>query len=289
MSMPLAMGRRQFLGLAGGAAGALVLAACGANSSTPEPEFVASRLFDGRALVPDGTPQRLVWAVQKNNSYVTDEAFEVVRVEATQNGQVLFDEDVTVRREGLIVPYYPVVMRFPSSDPVDFTFSASGGSWASVALASGTGEEALVGPGDRFPSVGTPTFDNALGVDPMCTRSPEPCPFHEVSLDVAMATGRRVVLLLSTPAFCGNQIACGPALEILIDTVSALDPDVAVIHAEIYTSPTGRELGPTSPALDASGAWFEPLLYTIDADARVTHRLDFMFDRTELAEVLVSI
>ena len=69
------MDRRHFLRLAGGAAGAAALAACGSDG--PSSDFVASRLFDSRALQVDGTPQRMVWAVQRDGSYVADELADV--------------------------------------------------------------------------------------------------------------------------------------------------------------------------------------------------------------------
>ncbi len=281
------MDRRNFLRLAGGAAGAAALAACG-GSNDPAEDFVASRLFDSRALQPDGTPQRMVWAAQRNGSYVAHELADVVRVTAVQNDTTLFDGDVTTRRDGLVVPYLPVEMSFPSSDPVEFTFEGGGQKWTSFAAATGTGSEPIIRPGQAFPSVATPTFDDAAGVDPICTRRPDPCPFHDVSLDSALADGQPVVLLLSTPAFCANLIACGPVLDILINAEASLPTDAAVIHAEIYEAPTGRDPGPVSPAMAATGAWFEPLLYMIDGDGIVTDRLDFMWDTSELTELFAT-
>lgn len=280
------MNRRHFLGLMGGAAGAATLAACGGSSEGGGSDFEASRLFDGRALTADGSPQRMVWAVQRDGSYVADELPDVVAVTAIQNGTTLFDAEVTTRRDGLIVPYLPVEMGFPSADPVEFTFEGGGRRWSSFAAATGTGDEPIIGPGQRFPSVATPTFDEAAGVDPICTRTPDPCPFHDRSVDAALADGQPVVLLFSTPAFCGNLIACGPVLDLLVDGQADVPGDAAIIHAEIYEAPTGRDPGPVSPGMAASGSWFEPLLYVIDENGVVTRRLDFMWDSSELAEVL---
>ena len=280
------MDRRHFLRLAGGAAGAAALAACGSDG--PSSDFVASRLFDSRALQVDGTPQRMVWAVQRDGSYVADELADVVRVTAVQNDTTLFDADVTTRRDGLVVPYLPVEMVFPSTDPVEFTFEGGGQRWTSFAGATGTGNEPIVRPGQAFPSVATPTFADAAGVDPICTRRPDPCPFHDVSLDAALADGQPVVLLLSTPAFCANLIACGPVLDILIGAEASIHADAAVVHAEIYSAPTGRDPGPVSPAMAASGAWFEPMLYLIDGSGTVTSRLDFMWDSSELIDALAA-
>ena len=45
----------------------------------------------------------------------------------------------------------------------------------------------------------SPTFEAAAGVDRICTRI-EPCPFHAVSADEVIGSGRPVAVLVATPA-----------------------------------------------------------------------------------------
>ena len=42
------------------------------------------------------------------------------------------------------------------------------------------------------------------GVDPICTREPEVCPFHDITLTEALAAGKPVVYYVGTPAFCST-------------------------------------------------------------------------------------
>ncbi len=297
-------------------AGALTLAACGGGSggsksdasagslptnrvsgSVNDNAIVASRLFDTAALALDGTPQRTVWAFNDGQGYLTDTAPRTVQVTVTEqpetdaDGQpvgdpnLVLETEVPLHGDGLALNYYPVEVVFASGRPHDFLFRSELGDVTGVAIA-GDGAADLIHPGMAFPSLATPTMAAPQGVDPVCTRVPEPCPFHDVSLDEALAAGRPVILNVSTPAFCATQIACGPVLELLIDEAGVLPPDTAVIHAEVYQHPTAQDLLPTAPIIDAVGAWFEPFLFVIDRDGTVLRRLDFLWDRSELDDAL---
>jgi hypothetical protein len=134
-----------------------------------------------------------------------------------------------------------------------------------------------------MPSAGTPTTANPLGVGTICTQDP-PCPLHEVSLDAALAEGRPVALLVSTPAFCQVAI-CGPVLDLLV--AAAPDhPDVALIHLEVYPGgqPDAESLSPV--VSDTLGLAYEPALFVADATGTITSRLDNIYDGDELTEAL---
>ena len=92
----------------------------------------------------------------------------------------------------------------------------------------------------------TPTFDDARGVDPICTRSPEPCPFHDRTLTDVVESGEPVALLISTPGFCQTAI-CGPVLELLMEARGKPTPKSASSTPRSTTTP--RRSGPaTTPA-----------------------------------------
>lgn len=147
------------------------------------------------------------------------------------------------------------------------------------------GSVAVAGPGDPLPPFDTPTTADARGVDPICTRQPEPCPFHETTLTEALASGRPVVYLIGTPAFCQTG-TCAPALESIIGLQDRYGDTFAFVHAEVYTDNTATT---TAPAVEAAALGFEPVLFVTDATGTVVDRLDAVWDETELAEVLDSI
>jgi len=137
-------------------------------------------------------------------------------------------------------------------------------------------------PGQAMPPFDTPTFDEPAGVDPICTREPEACPFHDVTLTEALAAGKPVVYLIGTPAFCSTG-SCAPALESLIDVQDQFGDAFTFVHAEVYTDDTATTV---APAVDSAGLSYEPVLFVTDADGVVLERLDAVWDETELVEVL---
>jgi hypothetical protein len=108
------------------------------------------------------------------------------------------------------------------------------------------GSVAVPGPGDPMPPFDTPTFDDSRGVDPLCTREPDTCPFHDVTLTEALGAGKPVAYLIGTPAFCQTG-TCAPALESMIAVQDRFGDTFTWIHAEVYTDNTA-----TTPA-DAVG------------------------------------
>jgi hypothetical protein len=138
--------------------------------------------------------------------------------------------------------------------------------------------------GQAMPSFATPTAADSLGVTPVCTQDP-PCPFHEVSLDDALANGRPTLLLVGTPAYCATGI-CGPVLGLLEAGVAPYGDRIDVIHAEVYTDDT---LGTTTAAVQALGLDYEPSLFVVDGTGILRHRLDVIYDADELAAALTDV
>jgi hypothetical protein len=144
------------------------------------------------------------------------------------------------------------------------------------------GTVAVAGPGDTLTPFDTPTVDDARGVDPVCTRTPEPCPFHEVTLTEALASGKQVVYLVGTPAFCATG-SCAPGLESMVEVFDEFGDMFTFVHAEVYTDNTATV---PAPAVEAAGLTYEPALFITDTDGVVVERLDAVWDQTELVEVL---
>lgn len=196
---------------------------------------------------------------------------------------------VPKRSDGIPTPYYPLVFTATEPGTHQVTVDVNGGDVQQVDfMVADPSEIGLVVPGDQLRPVATPTFDDARGFDPICTRF-DPCPFHEISLDEAMTNGRPTALLIATPGYCQTAI-CGPVVELLMQ----IDPaDMNVIHAEVYTEPerindiglSPELLGPviTTYAMD-----FEPSFIVADANAMVTSRLDYAFDITEMADAVAT-
>lgn len=136
--------------------------------------------------------------------------------------------------------------------------------------------------GQPLPGFDTPTTDDARGVDPICTLSPEPCPFHAVTLTEALTLGTPVVYLIGTPAHCATG-TCGPGLEFLVDVAGDYEGRVTIVHAEVYADDAATEI---APAVTAIGTDYEPLLFITDGDGVVRERIDIVWDTDELRAAL---
>ena len=133
-------------------------------------------------------------------------------------------------------------------------------------------ESEVAAPGVVAPVVATPTPENELGYEKICTQDP-PCGMHEVSLDEALQAGQPVMLLFATPEYC-QTVVCGPAVEVVDGVRNDGDwGETAWIHFEIYSELGGSELVTGEPVRE----WnlpSEPWLFAIDAQGEVASRLD---------------
>lgn len=138
--------------------------------------------------------------------------------------------------------------------------------------------------GDPLPPFDTPTLTDPRGVDPICTRPNEPCPFHQVTLTEALASGKPVVYMIGTPAYCKTG-TCAPGLDALIEVAAAVGDNAVFVHADVYTDRTTSKV---AGAVSAYNLSFEPVLYVTDASGTLVDRLDAVFDGDEIRSVLAA-
>ena len=270
------------------ASGALALAACGSDSESPAS---SDELFDlaprfPRELQVPGR-QRLVYSIVKDQALQPDgpETLTGRILSNADNSTVVESITATRRRVTDALSYWDF---HPEIDtPGIYTLYVEG------AIADGTAfgiydptTIAVPTPGSVLPPFDTPTTDDALGVDPICTRiEGGPCPFHSITLTEALALGKPVVYLLGTPAHCQFG-TCAPGLEFLITAADRLGDQIVVVHAEVYTDDTATV---ASPAMDAYSLAFEPVMFLADANGTVMTRLDGAWDQSELDEELAKL
>lgn len=174
--------------------------------------------------------------------------------------------------EGVPIGLYVAELDFPDAGPTTVAAVLADGARAgetTVQVVTPEGSTTAA-PGDEAVSVATPTTDDDLGFERICTLDPS-CGMHEVSLDQALGEGRPVVLTFATPAFCQTAV-CGPSVEV-VDGVRAdgdWPDELAWIHVEIY-----RDAGQTlAEPVEAWGLQSEPWLFALAADGTVAGRAD---------------
>ena len=290
---PYSVDRRLFLKSAG-ALGAVVatggLAGCGGD----EGKFVLGAAFangtSNVASIAAGIPQRapLVLFDEATARPVRDEGPKSIAVELWKGETRISTATIARHDAGVPTPFYPLT--FTVTDPGDYEVRSKLSEIPVAFRAKARTDLKLVQVGDPIRSVNTPTTATPLGVDPICSRTPDPCPFHDVSFAEHLRAKAPTVLLISAPAFCQTSV-CGPVLELLIEESKTL-PKLKVVHAEVYIDPqefVDNKPNPrTTDAVKAYELGWEPSLVVANAAGIVTAKLDFVWDRAELQAALKS-
>lgn len=285
---PGTISRRNFLGLFGGGLTATaLLSSCIQNNGSVEELRTASKWFSDQTIVSGQGPQRTVWSFSDEQGNLGGLSPETIQVEvANAQLDVVYRAETQRHTDGVAMPYYPVIVPFQAAEVHEFRFNlGSRGQYVGYAIPGSRSTSPIFWPGDRFPTIQSPTFKNQGSVSPICTRTPM-CPFHEISIADSIASPRATIVIVTTPAFCGTSWMCGPVLENLIDNVEQTNRSFDVIHIEVYQNPTSSELGPLSPAVQEMGVNYEPFIFLIDEEGFVLRRLDHIWDNKELKALL---
>lgn len=265
--------------------------ACG--SSGPRPERLGVRFPDGIGTTfthaaADAGPQRFPFVLIADDGLpVIEDAPETIEIELRQNDSIIGTETVERRGAGQFTPYYPLVFTPPAAGRY-FATPDFGDTTIEFRVAERS-EVTLFQVGEALPPFDTPTFNNERGVTPVCTRT-EPCPFHEITLNDAVTSGRPTVLLIATPEFCQTDV-CGPSVEFVISAAEGRD-DVNFVHAEVYADPRNPDQGSfplLAPLLEAWELQFEPSIFAADETGTIVDGRHFAFDQDEVNEVVALV
>ncbi len=281
--------------LAGGAA-AVVLAACGSkgdgdtSSRDTSPAATASllALFPLNDYITAGVPQRIAFGIADPGGGLTAKGPSTLRFTITDPSGATSTQQVPGHSKGLPYTYYPI--HFTPSKGGNFTAATKidGSEVSSTFTVGAKGSSDVPGPTDALPPMKSPTTQDHLGIDPICTQDPQ-CPLHTTSLDAALAGKKPVAYLVATPKFCQTGI-CGPVLEVLEKTAPAYDGKITFIHQEVYRSAKeAAEKGtaaPLAPQVEQLHIQSEPVLFITDSSGVIRHRIDTAYSQTELRAAL---
>ena len=293
---PAPVSRRRFLALSASVGFAGALAACGggggkSTTGTGDIEgtlqivkrFPDAGLVKGRVRLPIslGDTSGVLGGDKLSSLPATLNA----RVIDAETGDVVLDK-LTADRFGddMSVPYWPFTFTIDRDSGIFLLkVDEAPDSDCSFQIEE---RKNVVTPvmGEALPPFDTPTTDNSRGVDPICTRQGSPCPFHDNTLTDALKSGKPVLYLIGTPAYCQTG-TCTPALDALIATSKTLGDSVVIVHADVYKDKTATE---AAPAVKAYKLTYEPVLYITDAKGILVDRLDAVFDVKEMNAVLAN-
>jgi hypothetical protein len=200
------------------------------------------------------------------------------------DGNAVGERIEAAKRDADPAPYYD--FRTTIETPGFYALVVDGGpaEGASFDVAE-AGTVTIPSVGDALPPFDTPTVADPRGVDPICTREPDVCPFHEITLTEALSLGKPVVYYVGTPAFCSTG-SCAPGLESIIEVQPEFGEQFSFVHAEVYADMTATTLAPAVESLEAIGLFYEPVLFITDAAGVVLERIDSVWNTEELTEAL---
>lgn len=289
MSLP-AMSRRRFFALSASVGAGVALAACGGGSSGSGPSGTLQvvKRFPQDALVP-GKVRLPVSLADKTGllgveTKVTLPQTLTASVINAESGDTVIERVTAERHDSdMAIPYWPFSFTYETEGVYLLKIEeAPDSDVAFQLLARDNVSMPLIG--DSLPPFDTPTLDDARGVEPICTRKPDFCPFHSMTLTEALKTGKPVVYLIGTPAYCTTG-TCAPGLDALIDVSKTVGDAAVFVHADVYADKSANE---TAPAVQAYKLSYEPVLYITDAQGKIVDRLDAVFDVKEIRDVLAA-
>ena len=185
---------------------------------------------------------------------------------------------------GLTIPYWP--FRVDIDKPGIYTLIVDGGPAEGAAIQVLDATQVLIPlVGSQLPGFDTPTFDDHRGVEPVCTRTPELCEFHNITLNEALALKKPIAYLVGTPAHCSTG-TCSPALEALITVKNSIGEAMTFLHTEIYTDDKATTVAPAVVALKME---YEPAIYITDASGKIVERFDAVFDAEEINAAIATL
>ena len=143
--------------------------------------------------------------------------------------------------------------------------------------------------GAPAPASVTPTAGPATDLSTI-TSAPEPdAELYQLSVHQALESGKPLVVLFSTPAFCVSA-TCGPQLEILGRLQDKYQDRANFIHVEVFADPHliqgDRFSAQRVPAVTEWGLPTEPWTFVVDKAGRVSAKFEQFTPEGEIEAAL---
>jgi len=236
------------------------------NTPVAAPDRTASVQFTGPAnqTIP-ATPATFIWAIEKvSGIYVTNVEFPAA---------------------GDWIAHFATAGAGKPEERIDFQFQVAA-------------KKNVISPGDKAPSVATPTLAAVGGdVSKISSDAKPDKAFYETSVAEALAAHKPFVLIFATPKFCQTS-TCGPTLD-KVKPIAAAHPNLTFINVEPYV--LADDQGQLQPVLDAKGNLqavsatiayglvSEPYVFVVGGDGIVKASFELIFTPDEIDKALAGL
>jgi hypothetical protein len=159
-------------------------------------------------------------------------------------------------------------------------------------------KKSVISPGDKAPSVDTPTLASVGGdVSKISSDAKPDKAFYQTSIAAALAAHEPFVVIFATPKFCQTS-TCGPTLD-KVKPIAAAHPGLTFINVEPYV--LASDQGQLQPVLDASGYLqagpatkaygliSEPYVFVVGGDGIVKSSFELIFTPDEIDRALAGL
>ena len=113
-----------------------------------------------------------------------------------------------------------------------------------------------------------------------------------MTIDEAVASGKPLVVVFGTPAFC-ETFTCGPQVEVISGLRERYKDRVNFIHVEIFDDPHEIQGDPDSaravPAVLEWGLTSEPWTFIVDRNGRAAAKFEAFSTAEEIEEELQKV
>jgi hypothetical protein len=236
------------------------------NNPAGAPDRTASVGFTGPAnqTIP-ATPGTFIWAIE--------------------NVSGIYVATVDFPAAGDWTAHFTTAAAGKPEETVDFQFQ--------VAV-----KKSVISPGDKAPSVDTPTLASVGGdVSKISSDAKPDKAFYQTSIAAALAAHEPFVVIFATPKFCQTS-TCGPTLD-KVKPIAAAHPGLTFINVEPYV--LASDQGQLQPVLDASGYLqagpatkaygliSEPYVFVVGGDGIVKSSFELIFTPEEIDRALAGL
>ena len=297
-----------------------LLAACGADESTPVPAATMEPTPVATAAVPVATPevetdwdgilgttvlrpgsQRVAFLLAGARSLVTTPEVEVSTFFVSEDGASEGPHE-TVTAGFNLWPYgtrgsYVTELSFDRVGTwrLEIDGVEEGESRKAIMEVEVTDGFSVVDIGEKAPASVNRTVGDGAPLEELSSAHEPDADLYATSIAEALGQGRPTMVVFATPSFC-TSATCGPQVETVSQVRRKYEGRASFIHVEVYENPHEVQgdlsRARTSPIMDEWGLtsvpeWTnESWVFVVDANGVVTARFEAYSTASELEEAL---